>query len=42
MLIHTYGNPCDMDTITKIYDENNMILIEDTCESMELVGMEGP
>ena len=34
MLIHTYGNPCDMDTITKICDENNMILIEDTCESM--------
>jgi len=34
MLIHTYGCPADMDEITKIIINNNLILIEDTCESM--------
>ena len=34
MLIHTYGCPADMDTITELCRINNMILIEDTCESM--------
>ena len=34
MLIHTYGNPCDMDKVQEICDTNNLILIEDTCESM--------
>ena len=34
MIIHTYGNPCDMDKIQEICDNNKLILIEDTCESM--------
>ena len=34
MLIHTYGCPADMDTITDLCCKNNLILIEDTCESM--------
>ena len=34
MLIHTYGVPADMETIMNIADENNWIIIEDTCESM--------
>jgi dTDP-4-amino-4,6-dideoxygalactose transaminase len=28
---HTYGYPCDMDTIMKIADENGIIVIEDCC-----------
>ncbi len=34
MIIHTYGCPADMDSICSICKENNMVLIEDTCESM--------
>lgn len=34
MLIHTYGCPADMDTIIDLSKKNNLILIEDTCESM--------
>jgi len=34
MLIHTYGCPADMDKICKICSNNNIFLIEDTCESM--------
>ena len=34
MLIHTYGCPPDMDVICNLCSKNNMILIEDTCESM--------
>jgi len=34
MLIHTYGCPADMDTIQSLCISNNLILIEDTCESM--------
>ena len=34
MLIHTYGVPADMETIMNIADENDWIIIEDTCESM--------
>ena len=34
MLIHTYGCPADMDNITDLCNKNNLILIEDTCESM--------
>ena len=34
MLIHTYGCPADMDTIIDLCNKNNLILIEDTCESM--------
>ncbi|MCP9882391.1 DegT/DnrJ/EryC1/StrS family aminotransferase [Cyanobium sp. Alchichica 3B3-8F6] len=34
MLIHTYGNPVDMDIVADICEDYNLILIEDTCESM--------
>ena len=34
MLIHTYGCPADMDAIKNICNLHNLILIEDTCESM--------
>ena len=34
MLIHTYGNPADIETIMNIAEEENLTVIEDTCESM--------
>ena len=34
MPVHVYGNPCDMDAIMAICDQHNLILIEDSCESM--------
>ncbi len=34
LLIHTYGNPADMDKIMQICTDNHLILVEDTCESM--------
>ena len=34
LAVHIYGNPCDMDAIEKICKKNNLILIEDACESM--------
>ncbi len=34
MLIHTYGCPVDMDLLNQICKSKNLILIEDTCESM--------
>ena len=34
MLIHTYGCPANMDIISDLCNKNNLILIEDTCESM--------
>ena len=34
MIIHTYGNPCNMDKVQEICDKHKLILIEDTCESM--------
>ncbi len=34
MLIHTYGCPANMDLLNQICQSNNIILIEDTCESM--------
>lgn len=34
MIVPVYGNPCDMDAITEISERNNLILIEDCCESM--------
>ena len=33
-LIHTYGCPSDMDSISAICETNNITIIEDTCESM--------
>lgn len=34
MLIHTYGNPMDMDKVQDICSRHNLLLIEDNCESM--------
>ncbi len=34
MLVHVYGNPCNMDEILKICKNYNLTLIEDCCESM--------
>jgi CDP-6-deoxy-D-xylo-4-hexulose-3-dehydrase len=34
MLVHVYGNPCDMDRLMDICQRHNLQLIEDTCESM--------
>lgn len=34
MLVHVYGNPCDMDRIMAIAKKHKLIVIEDTCESM--------
>ena len=33
-LIHTYGNPADMEFFTNFCQDNSIFLIEDTCESM--------
>lgn len=34
MLVHVYGNPCNMDGIMAIAKKHNLILIEDACEAM--------
>src|SRR5471032_3321301 len=34
MLVHVYGNPCDMNAISGICDKHNLILIEDCCEAL--------
>lgn len=34
MPVHVYGNPCDMNSIMDIALENNLIVIEDCCESL--------
>lgn len=34
MLVHVYGNPCDMDSLMNIVKKHNLILIEDCCEAM--------
>tara|TARA_Y100001968_G_C19452094_1_gene769428 strand:+ start:381 stop:1676 length:1296 start_codon:yes stop_codon:yes gene_type:complete len=34
MLIHTYGNPADLEFFINFCDSNSILLIEDTCESM--------
>ena len=34
LLVHVYGNPCDMDEIIKICKKNKLILLEDCCEAM--------
>ena len=34
MIIHTYGCPADMSEIVELCKSNDMLLIEDTCESM--------
>lgn len=34
MVVHVYGNPCDMDRIMDIAQRHSLAIIEDTCESM--------
>ena len=34
LLVHVLGNSCDMNQIMKIKKKHNLILIEDTCESL--------
>ena len=34
LLVHVYGNPCEMDEIIKICKKKKLILLEDCCESM--------
>ncbi len=34
MLVHVYGNPCDMDAILALAKKHKLYVIEDTCESM--------
>lgn len=34
MVVHVYGNPCDMDRILEITRKYSLYVIEDTCESM--------
>ena len=34
MLVHVLGNCCDMDRLMKIVEKHNLILFEDTCESL--------
>ncbi len=33
IVVHLYGQPCDMDQITGICDEHNLVLIEDACQA---------
>jgi len=33
MVVHTMGKPCEMDTILKIANANNLKVVEDTCEA---------
>ena len=34
MLVHVYGNPCEMDELMLIAKKHNLQVIEDSCESM--------
>jgi CDP-6-deoxy-D-xylo-4-hexulose-3-dehydrase len=34
MLVHVYGNPCDMDALMALAKKYNLQVIEDSCESM--------
>lgn len=40
MLIHLYGNPCDMTSLARIGQKHNLLLIEDCCEAMGAYYME--
>lgn len=33
-LTHTLGNPCEIDKIAEIAKENNLLLLEDTCDAL--------
>ena len=34
MIVHVYGNPCDLEAILDICDRHSLILIEDCCEAL--------
>ena len=34
MIVHVYGNPCDMDAISAICANHELVLIEDCCEAL--------
>ena len=34
LAVHTAGNICNMDELTKIANENNLVLIEDNCDGL--------
>ncbi len=34
MLVHVYGNPCDLEAILNLCQERKLILIEDACEAL--------
>lgn len=34
MLVHVYGNPCDMELVMALAKKHNLFVIEDSCESM--------
>ena len=34
MPVHVYGNPCNMESISKIAKQKNLFIIEDCCEAM--------
>ena len=34
MIVHVYGNPCDMESIGSICERHSLILIEDCCEAL--------
>ncbi|MCS7184303.1 MAG: aminotransferase class I/II-fold pyridoxal phosphate-dependent enzyme [bacterium] len=34
IIVHTYGNPCNMDEILKVVKKHNLVLIEDCCEAL--------
>ncbi len=34
MLVHVYGNPCDMDALMALAKKHNLYVIEDCCEAM--------
>ncbi|OGT35058.1 MAG: hypothetical protein A3F11_07560 [Gammaproteobacteria bacterium RIFCSPHIGHO2_12_FULL_37_14] len=34
MVVHVYGNPCNMEAIKTFADKHNLFIIEDSCEAM--------
>ena len=34
MIVHVYGNPCDMESIVSICEHHSLMLIEDCCEAL--------
>jgi dTDP-4-amino-4,6-dideoxygalactose transaminase len=34
LLVHTLGLPCEMDPIIELTEKNNLLLLEDTCQSL--------